>query len=282
MQEIQDMTLSFDSNIIIGKPGAKPGFGALAEQVAAHIMDDFSRKALPSELEPDPWPDLLQGILSACAEELGKTASAPRVPRAEETAVALLRKGVPRPAVRASFKHVTVTLANGQYRIYRETSSFPAGSVRILAPGYTRVGMLPLTSDALAELLLAIDAAVPDIKEVAERLLEAIDDERRRREIDRKAGEIGMTTAARLLEGLPALGVGCEYEVNGGTVHLDLTRTLTASLDIPLEELPAFVSDPGKILSALSPAEASAPCPAYRDRHPFRWPPFGKTGGLIR
>lgn len=276
------MTIPFDSNIIINKPGTKSGFSTLAEQIAAQIKDDFSRKAIPSNLEFDPWSELLQGILSACAEELGKTTGSSHVPRAEETAVALLRKGVSRTAVHASFKHVTVTLSHGRYRIFRETSSFQAGSVRVLAPGYTRVEMLPMSSDALAELLLALDEAVPDIRDVAERLLEAIDDETRRKEAERKAGEIGMTTAARLLEGLPALGVGCEYEVIGGTVHLDLTKTLTASLDIPLEELPAFVSDPGRILSALSPAEAAASSPAYQERHPFHWPSLGKTGGRRR
>ena len=276
------MTIPIHSNIITSAGAGRPaGFRAVAEEIAARIFDDYRNGVTAPGQGFDPWSEIMQGILSACAAELGKTACGPHVPKAEETAAALLRKGVPRTAVRASFKHVTVTLPHGRYRIFRETSGFRAGSVRILAPGYTRVGMLPLTSEGLAELLLTLDAAVPDIKDVAERLLEAVDDETRRREAERKAGEIGMTAAARLLEGLPALGVGCEYRVDGGTVHLDLTRTLTASLDVPFEELAAFVSDPGRILSALSPAEASAPCPALRERHPFRRPPYGMTGGLI-
>ena len=277
------MTIFFNKHITpSGGAGPSNAFIPVAEEIAARIFEDYCNNVPSSNQEFDPWSELLQGILSDCAEVLGKAAGPLPVPKAEETASALLRKGVSRTDVHATFKHVTVTLPHGRYRIFRETSGFRAGAVRILAPGYTRVEMLALTSDALAEFLLALDAAIPDIKEVAERLLEAIDDERQRRDVERKAGEIGMKTAAKLLEGLPALGVGCEYDVDGGTVHLDLTRMLTASLDIPLEELAAFVSDPGKILSVLSPAEAAAPCPAYREQHPFRWPPYGKTGGRRR
>ena len=149
---------------------------------------------------------------------------------------------------------------------------------RTLFTGSSLMEQFPITEFCLNEgLPTAYNRGIGGY--TTDEFLEAIDDERRRRDVERKAGEIGMKTAAKLLEGLPALGVGCEYDVDGGTVHLDLTRMLTASLDIPLEELAAFVSDPGKILSVLSPAEAAAPCPAYREQHPFRWPPYGQTGG---
>lgn len=268
------MTIPFESNIIhhmhsapILSEGCSVRYRelfSLAQGIAEGIIDDYGRELHPSEKEIDPWSEILQRLLSDIACELRKGDGEKPVPRAEDTVAAILRKGVAASAVRVSFKHITITLANGAYRIYREMSGFPTGSFRILKPGSTWTVMLALTSDALAEFILYLDGGLPEIRQIADHISEAIAAERRRRDAKEKAEEIGMTAVAKLLEGLPALKVGCEFEVSDGMVHLDLTRTLTASLDIPLEELPAFLSDPEEILSILSPAETTTPCPVYR------------------
>ena len=283
MKYIQDMTIPFESNIIhhvhnaLCPPKSCPvrywELFSMAREIAEGIIGDYSHAMHPSKEEIDPWSEILERLLSDVACELRKGDGEKPVPRAEDTVAAVLRKGVAASAVRVSFKHITLTLANGVYRIYREMSGFPAGSVRILKPGCTWTVMLALTSDALAEFILYLDEGLPEIRQVADYVSDAIAAERRRREAEEKAEEIGMTAVAKLLEALPALRVGCEFEVRDGMVHLDLTRTLTASLDIPLEELPAFISEPDEILSSLSPVETTTPCPVYHTYGPrFSWP----------
>ena len=277
------MTIPFETNIIrhshstpCHPKGCSVRYGelvSLAYDIAERIIGDHSREVLPSKEEIDPWSEILQRFLSDVACELSKGDGEKHAPRAEETVAAILRKGVAASAVRVSFKHITLTLANGVYRIYREMSGFPEGSVRILKPGCTWTVMLALTSDALAEFILYLDEGLPEIEPIADHISEAIEAERRRREAEKKADEIGMTAVAKLLEVLPALSVGCEYGLRDGKVHLELTKTLTASLDIPLEELPAFISDPEKICAFLSPAETPPPHPVYHTFGPGSlWP----------
>ena len=271
MKNIQDMSISSD-NIIIHQVHSAPihpeacsvrywELFSMAHEIAEGLIDDFSHETYPSKQEVDPWSEILQKILSDIACELRKGDGEKPVPRAEDTVAAILHKGVAASAVRVSFKHITLTLANGVYRIYREMSGFPAGSLRILKPGCTWTVMLALTSDALAEFILYLDGGIPEIRPIADHVSEAVAAERRRREAEKKADEIGMTAVRRLLEGLPVLKVGCEYDIRDGNVCLELTRTLTASLVIPLEEFPDFISDPERILSILSPAETPPPYP---------------------
>ena len=69
-----------------------------------------------------------------------------------------------------------------------------------------------------------------------------------------KAEEILQVSVGAQLEAvLPAMGLGCTFSVKGDKVHMDLTRTFQGSVDLPISELQAFLSDPQRILGTLRP-----------------------------
>ena len=91
---------------------------------------------------------------------------------------------------------------------------------------------------------------------------------------EQKAEEIARKTVTTLLnEMLSSLDIEYSFRVGDGTVHLDLRQELQGSVDIPLEKIKAFLSDPENILSSLSPVKAQ----------PTKWIPasypFGNLHG---
>lgn len=182
-------------------------------------------------------------------------------PKAEETALVLIRQGVPKENVTAGYNHVSIRLPNATYRIYRDTGGRPAGTLRVSRNGCHSIVRCGLESEDLAQFLMEIDPILPAIEERGLVLYQELEKEQLRAEAERKAKEIERISVESQLEAvLPAMDIACQYRIADGVVHLDLTRLFQAGLDIPVQDLPAFLADPAGILAALAvvPGEVSS------------------------
>ena len=239
-----------------------PGKYEHLPEALVHSAEQYVRDVLDTE---DPqhdvfgwyspgWSDLWQRLLGPGGLDiLGDGGNGTR-PGAEETGAWLIRKGVPRTAVKAVCNHTTITLTCGRYRIYRETSGQPAGSFRILAPGMSPVFEPALPSRELADLILAIEAALPGMMRAMEDLDKGMKNIEKRRLARKRAGYIERLTVQRLVEeALTPLGISCSFEVKDGVVSLSLTKTLQAEFEVPFGELQALLSDTERIESSLTP-----------------------------
>lgn len=250
---------------------------AYAEKYLASYEGNFSRWQAS---RADAWTGLWDIVAGMLVKEASAGGGAPRKPMAaEETALALMRRGIPKTAVKATRGHITVTLPNGRYNLYRsDGAGLEAGSFRILSPGQSRCFGTKLPPDALAEVLLAIDGAVPGLVEIMDWLTVETGKVERAVVARWKADELAQKTVARILDDvLPALKIRCRAIVRDGKVHLDLTKILHADIDLPLEEVAAFASDPDGILARLTPVEV-------REQPVFLSPdePFPPRNILIR
>ena len=165
--------------------------------------------------------------------------------RAEETVAELIRQGVPKSAVAFCISYLTVTLAHATYYFYRTEPA--RGSVEVDWNGNQCKVNPALRSKDLAEAILRMDAKFPALET---RVKEFLD----RMAVELKAEEIlHVSVGAQLEAVLPALGLRCLFSVKGDKVHMDLTRTFLGSVDLPIAELQAFLSDPERILDTLRP-----------------------------
>ena len=249
------MTLQYDRTIQDG--GDIPaGIASIAHAYARLFLERLGAAEEGARPEGYSWHELWDRIMETAAGD-GKAAVRPN---AEETAAALIRSGVPSTAVRATYQNVTVTLPCGKYRIYREPSGFGGGAFRILSPGDSGILRPGITSEALAELILSLEDAMPSILEAVERMREGLRKAETRRTARMKAEQIEQTTVRRLLEEtLVPMDIDCGFEVVDGVVRLSLSRTLTGRVEIPLEQLGAFLSDVARVESALTPEKAEQP-----------------------
>jgi hypothetical protein len=249
------MTLQYDRTIQDG--GDIPaGIASIAHAYARLFLERLGAAEEGARPEGYSWHELWDHIMETATGD-GKAAVRPN---AEETAAALIRSGVPSTAVRATYQNVTVTLPCGKYRIYREPSGFGGGAFRILSPGDSGILHPGITSEALAELILSLEDAMPSILEAVERMREGLRKAETRRTARMKAEQIEQTTVRRLLEEtLVPMDIDCGFEVVDGVVRLSLSRTLTGRVEIPLEQLGAFLSDAARVESALTPEKAEQP-----------------------
>ena len=183
------------------------------------------------------------------ADVVGDVLTAPKkggtVPKAEETAIELVRQGVPRESMHVGFQQVTVPLRNSTCVLHR--LKFPAGTVEVDWKEYRRVVTSTRPAQELARTILELDELLPVLevkwKELLERIL-----------VEMKAIQIQRITVKNQLEAvLPALGIQCGFDVKDDKVELHLTRTFTGAVNIPLAELSAFLADPDRILATLQP-----------------------------
>ena len=164
---------------------------------------------------------------------------------AEETVAELIRHGVPKSAVAFCFSYLAVTLAHATYYFYRTEPA--RGSVQVNWNGQRFTAKPTLRSKDLAEAILRMDTELPALET---RIKEFLD----RMAAELKAEEILQVSVGAQLEAvLPAMGLGCTFSVKGDKVHMDLTRTFQGSVDLPIAELQAFLSDPERILGTLHP-----------------------------
>ena len=218
-----------------------------SDYLPVSTLKDFSSEIMANALFRD--------VLKCMFNESGKNCI-PANP--EETVAELIRNGIPKECVSAGFRHVTADLPNGSYRLYRLTSAYPTGSVRISRGESEVVILTGYSPKEMAEFILLLDPLLPKIDEAAETLYRDMNREIVRRQAEIKALEIAkQAVEAQLAEVLPGLGISCKFKITDDMVHLDLARLFKAGIDIPLAELSNLLSTPEKIESALKAVPAT-------------------------
>lgn len=170
----------------------------------------------------------------------------------EETAVGLIRHGIPKENICAKFKHLTAVLHNADYRLYRGASRYTAGVIRITRNG-CGVNINPgLSTEDTVRFVLLLDELLPRIDEAAGALFDELQKEYRNKQAEMKALEIARKAVeAQIADVLPRMGIKAKYKIADGKVKLHLTRTWSGEVEVPLEALRDFLSDPGRVESAL-------------------------------
>ena len=182
------------------------------------------------------------------------------MPNPEETAAILIRSGVPATAIEARHKHLTLSLTNGEYRIYREPSGSGSGTFRILRPDSSPIIKANLTSQGLADLLLALDSALDGVEDVMRKLMRNLKAVDFRKQVEAKSRDIERTTIKTLLDTVLApLGIAGSFRVKNGIVTMILTKNLHADLEMPFDDMAGFLADPQRVAEALqvTPVEES-------------------------
>ena len=211
---------------------------------------DDTWETLPEEFSVELVREkLFQSVVKDFEEESG--ADNIRI-NPEETAVGLIRNGVPKENICAKFKHLTAVLPNADYRMYRGTSRYPANTIRITRNGCS-VNISPgLSTEDTVRFVLLLDELLPRIDEAAAALFDELQKEYRNKQTEMKALEIARKAVeAQIADVLPRMGIKAKYKIADGKVKLHLTRTLTGEVEVPLEALREFLSDPGRVESAL-------------------------------
>ena len=171
----------------------------------------------------------------------------PATPKPEETTAELIRLGVPKERICASFQHIEITLKNARFFLYRVDC--PPGSIQVDCDRGRCLVQSTLPSKDLARTILDFDELLPQLDDKQKELLERI-------LAELKAMEIQRTAVRSQLEAvLPAMGISCSFDVLDGKVQLQLDQSFRGSVDLPMADLAAFLADPERILSILRPAE---------------------------
>lgn len=201
------------------------------------------------------WDTMWAAVLHrACSDLAQQDTQTENVPPVEKTVAELLRSGVPQSDISVNHKHVTLRLANGKYRLLRKESPRPTCAMRVMEPGICPVIPMKLSPAMLAKLLLALDAAMPEVRKAMDDFLEGVKAADMKKKARRKAEEIEQVTVRHLLDTtLDPMDIVARFRIQGDVVHLTLTKTQKAELDIPMEQLRAFLSDHGRIESVLAP-----------------------------
>ena len=172
---------------------------------------------------------------------------------------ALIEKGIPKEDV--SFRNTTfyVTLPHCKFRVRRTSDGGTKAGPMIMCKGqvsyeYLDIHLLP---EAFAEVALAFDSLIDRIRDRASHEFGIIREIRLEEEKKEKARKIMNDSIRAILEAaLKPLGISYSFEENDGKVHLLLTQTRKAEMDIPMEDLYDKLTDGKAILESLSPAEA--------------------------
>lgn len=233
-----------------------------------HVMNDYKDpwRALPEEFSAGMVKEHL--FMSVVKEMAGKPESVDVRMNPEETVAQLIRHGIPKESISVTYKYLTASLPNADYRLYRGTGGYPAGTIRITRNGCSVFIRPGLASEETARFVLLLDAHLPEIDEAAEALFEELQRLFREKQTENMALEIArQSVEAQLADVLPGMGITGKFNIADGKVRLILTRTCRAEVELPLESLPDFLSDPERLESTLkiepvSPApESSRPFP---------------------
>ena len=188
------------------------------------------------------------GDLLTAPKKVGKDRDR-KVPKAEETALELIRLGVPKKSLSFGFMDVCVPLQNAVCILHR--LRFPPGTVEISWKGYRRAVTTSLPAKDLARIILELDELLPELEGKTQELAERVAVELMALKIQR------ITVKRQLEEVLPAMGIRCGFDVIDDKVHLQLTRTFQGEMEIPLSELQAFLSNPDRIFASLQPPSSA-------------------------
>jgi len=220
-----------------------------------HMLKDLecAWRALPEEFSVELIKKkLFQSVVKDLAEEFEVPESKDIRMNPEETATRLIHHGIPKGNISAKFNYLTASLPNADYRLYRETSGNSADTIRITRNGYSVYITSRLSSEETARFVLLLDEHLPRIDEAAGALFGELLQKYRNKQKEMMALEIAMKAVeAQIADVLPWLGIKAKYIIADGKVKLHLTRTFTGEVELPLEALRDFLSDPGRVESAL-------------------------------
>ena len=210
---------------------------ASEKAIDAMLRECISSDEIPGRLVEYMFSNVIDELFSA--KEGGTCATA------EGTAAELIRLGVPKKSMVIGYQHTLVPLRNATYTLHR--LQHPQGTVAIHWKEYQYTIRPMLSAKELARAILDLDAMLPKLEEVGEEMV-------RRVAVQKKAEEIVRITVLNQLEAvMPALGIRCGFDIRHGKVHIDLHKTFSGSVDIPLTELPDFLADTERILALLQP-----------------------------
>jgi hypothetical protein len=168
---------------------------------------------------------------------------------------------------------LTASLPNADYRLYRETSGNSADTIRITRNGYSVYITSRLSPEETARFVLLLDEHLPRIDEAAGALFGELLQKYRNKQKEMMALEIARKAVdAQLADILPGMGIKVKYKIADGKVKLHLTRTFTGEVELPLEALRDFLSNPGRLESALK-LEPGSPEPEKDPYFPHPFPP---------
>ena len=242
-----------------------------------HMLKDLecAWRALPEEFSVELIKEkLFQSVVKDLAEEFEVPESKDIRMNPEETATRLIRHGIPKGNISAKFNYLTASLTNADYRLYRETSGNSADTIRITRNGYSVYITSRLSSEETARFVLLLDEHLPRIDEAAGALFGELLQEYRNKQKEMMALEIARKAVdAQLADILPGMGIKVKYKIADGKVKLHLTRTFTGEVELPLEALRDFLSNPGRVESALK-VEPVTPEPEESQNFPLPVPPM--------
>lgn len=241
-----------------------------------HMLKDLecAWRALPEEFSVELIKEkLFQSVVKDLAEEFEVPESKDIRMNPEETTTRLIHHGIPKGNFSAKFNYLTASLPNADYRLYRETSGNSADTIRITRNGYSVYITSRLSSEETARFVLLLDEHLPRIDEAAGALFGELLQKYRNKQKEMMALEIARKAVeAQLADILPGMGIKVKYKIADGKVKLHLARTFTGEVELPLEALRDFLSNPGRVESALKP-EPVSPEPEKDPDFPHPFPP---------
>ena len=223
-----------------------------------HMLKDLecAWRALPEDFSVGTVRNRL--FMSVVKDIAGEFKSEDTRMNPEETAIKIIRHGIPKENISAKSTYLTAWLPNADYRLYRETSGSPAGTIRITWKGCIVYISSGLSSEDTARFVLLLDEHLPRIDEAAGALFGELLQKYRNKQKEMMALEIARKAVdAQLADILPGMGIKVKYKIADGKVKLHLTRTFTGEVELPLEALRDFLSNPGRVESALKPEPVS-------------------------
>ena len=238
-----------------------------------HMLKDLecAWRALPEDFSVGTVRNRL--FMSVVKDMAGEFKSEDTRMNPEETAIKIIRHGIPKENISAKSTYLTARLPNADYRLYRETSGSPAGTIRITWKGCIVYISSGLSSEDTARFVLLLDEHLPRIDEAAGALFGELLQKYRNKQKEMMALEIARKAVdAQLADILPGMGIKVKYKIADGKVKLHLTRTFTGEVELPLEALRDFLSNPGRVESALKP-EPVSPEPEKDPDFPHPFPP---------
>lgn len=223
-----------------------------------HMLKDLecAWRALPEDFSVGTVRNRL--FMSVVKDMAGEFKSEDTRMNPEETAIKIIRHGIPKENISAKSTYLTARLPNADYRLYRETSGSPAGTIRITWKGCIVYISSGLSSEDTARFVLLQDEHLPRIDEAAGALFGELLQKYRNKQKEMMALEIARKAVdTQLANILPGMGIKVKYKIADGKVKLHLTRTFTGEVELPLEALRDFLSNPGRVESVLKPEPVS-------------------------
>jgi hypothetical protein len=193
---------------------------------------------------------LLETVWAKCIESLNAQ-NQETEPLAIEKALSLLMKqGAIKEKVIFKKDSFRIQMANGQYRAYRNGA---AGTLWACPWPTVKRYVIQIGGSRFADFLLQFDTEIPEILTHVPVIIDTI----RTREREEQKKEIEEELKNRVITSiidqyLKPLGLSVKYTVGeGDVVTMDISKTLSAHLELPLCQLPEKLKDPEALMAML-------------------------------